>query len=110
MDVFIFFFSGVDFLFLFLLTTVEITGDEKVGIALKTQQLGSCVDWLSLTNDSAVGQIVLIDEAGEVSIIGNFDDGLGTIELMKENLHLWRNYNYIKFLSILNFSTQFLSN
>jgi hypothetical protein len=50
-----------------------------------------------LTNDSAVGQIVLIDEAGEVSIIGNFDDGLGTIELMKENLHLWRNYNYIKF-------------
>ncbi len=44
MDVFIFFFSGVDFLFLFLLTTVEITGDEKVGIALKTQQLGSCVD------------------------------------------------------------------
>lgn len=59
--------------------------------------MGSCVDGLSLTNESAIDQIVEADEAVELSIFGDLDDGLGAIELMKENLHLWRNYIYIKF-------------
>jgi len=50
-----------------------------------------------LTNKSAVDQFVKADEAVKISIFVDLDDGLRTIELMEENLHLWRNYNYIKF-------------
>lgn len=59
--------------------------------------MGGCVDWLSLTNESAVDQFVFADEAVEIGIFGNLNDGLRAIELMKENLHLWQNYIYIKF-------------
>ena len=96
MDVFIFLFCGVDFLLLFLFTTVKISGDEEVCIIVKAQQLGGSVDVLALSDKSAIDQIVLGNEGVEVDIFGNLDDGLGAIELMKENLHLWQNYNYIK--------------
>jgi len=45
-----------------------------------------------LTNKSAVDQFVLADEAVKINIFVNLNDGLGTIKLVEENLHLWRNY------------------
>jgi hypothetical protein len=57
--------------------------------------LGSGVDVFSLMNESAIGQVVRCDQGFEISIFGDFQDGLGAIELMKENLHLWQNYIYI---------------
>ena len=37
MDVFIFLFSGVHFLFLFLLATLEVASDKEIGIIFKAQ-------------------------------------------------------------------------
>ena len=51
--------------------------------------MSSGVDGLPLTNESAIDQIVLSNEGVKVGIFGNINDGLGTIELMQENLHLW---------------------
>jgi hypothetical protein len=59
--------------------------------------LFSCVNCLSLTNKSAIDQIVNADEAVEFGILVNLNDRLRSIKLMKENLHLWQNYNYINF-------------
>ena len=58
--------------------------------------MDSGVDGLALRNKSAIDQIVLGEEVVEVSIFSDLDDDLGAIELMKENLHLWQNYIYIK--------------
>ncbi len=97
MDVFVFLFSGVDFLLLFLFTTVKFSIDVNVSIFVKCQQLFSCVNCLSLTNKSAIDQIVNADEAVEFGILVNLNNRLRSIKLMKENLHLWQNYNYINF-------------
>ena len=82
MNVFIFLFSGIYFLLLFLFTSVKITCDIDVGIFKKSQQLGGCVDGLSLANQSTIDQIVLADKAVKFCVIVNLSNGLRTIKLM----------------------------
>lgn len=90
-DMFVFLFSSIYFLLLFLLTSVKVSNDVDVRVVREKSGEVGLSEVTTLTNQTAQPQIILVDEVLERTLSREWDRSTASIKLVQPDFHFMDN-------------------